>query len=48
MVRRVRALKAEPYTQKEAELAAGYTTDNGKKLTEEEMMETDDVAAETT
>jgi len=27
----VRSLKAEPYTQKEAEAAAGLVTDNGKK-----------------
>jgi len=27
----VRALKAEPYTQKEAEAAAGLVTDNGRK-----------------
>jgi len=27
----VRALKAEPYTQKEAEAAAGLITDNGRK-----------------
>src|ERR1700712_1892608 len=29
--RRVRQLKEEPYTQKEAEAAAGLTTDNGRK-----------------
>lgn len=27
----MRALKAEPYTQKEAEAAAGLVTDNGRK-----------------
>jgi len=27
----VRALKAEPWTQKEAEAAAGLVTDNGRK-----------------
>ena len=36
--RRVRDLKAEPYSQKEAELAAGLTTDNGKKPVEESDM----------
>ncbi|KAK5126202.1 hypothetical protein LTR08_004783 [Meristemomyces frigidus] len=35
--RRVRDLKAEPYSQKEAEAAAGYTTDNGKTQQDEEM-----------
>ncbi|CAK4033580.1 related to BUD20 involved in bud-site selection [Lecanosticta acicola] len=35
--RRVRQLKEEPYTQKEAEAAAGLTTDNGKRMTEEDM-----------
>lgn len=30
--KRVRQLKEEPYTQKEAELATGLTTDNGKRL----------------
>ncbi|KAF2149910.1 hypothetical protein K461DRAFT_296322 [Myriangium duriaei CBS 260.36] len=30
--KRVRQLKEEPYTQKEAEAAAGLSTDNGKKL----------------
>lgn len=29
--KRVRQLKEEPYSQKEAEAAAGYTTDNGKR-----------------
>ncbi|KAF2201318.1 hypothetical protein GQ43DRAFT_431735 [Delitschia confertaspora ATCC 74209] len=31
--RRLRALRDEPYTQKEAEAAAGLTTDNGKRTT---------------
>lgn len=35
--RRVRQLKEEPYSQKEAEAAAGLTTDNGKRLNEEDM-----------
>ncbi|GAM89300.1 hypothetical protein ANO11243_073370 [Dothideomycetidae sp. 11243] len=30
--KRVRQLKEEPYTQKEAEAAAGLFTDNGKRL----------------
>lgn len=38
--RRVRQLKEEPYSQKEAEAAAGLTTDNGKRAQVEEM-ETD-------
>lgn len=29
--RRVRQLKEEPYSQKEAEAAAGLTTDNGRR-----------------
>lgn len=29
---RVRQLKEEPYTQKEAEAAIGLTTDNGKRV----------------
>lgn len=29
--KRLRQLKEEPYSQKEAEAAAGYTTDNGKR-----------------
>lgn len=28
----MRALRDEPYSQKEAELAAGLTTDNGKRV----------------
>ena len=35
--RRVRDLKADPYSQKEAEAAAGYTTDNGKRQKDEDM-----------
>lgn len=31
MFLRLRALRAEPYTQKEAEAAVGFGTDNGKK-----------------
>ncbi|ORY07462.1 hypothetical protein K493DRAFT_273488 [Basidiobolus meristosporus CBS 931.73] len=34
--KRVKLLKEEPYTQKEAEAAAGLTTDNGKR-TEKDM-----------
>ncbi|KAK4496909.1 hypothetical protein PRZ48_011358 [Zasmidium cellare] len=37
--RRVKQLKEEPYSQKEAELAAGITTDNGKRLIEEDMVD---------
>lgn len=40
---RVRALREEPYTQKEAEAAIGLTTDNGKRTTA--LMEVDDDAA---
>ena len=39
---RVKQLKEEPYTQKEAEAAVGLTTDNGKrkpKSTDVEMTE---------
>ena len=36
--RRLRQLKDEPYSQKEAELAAGLTTDNGKRKAEDEEM----------
>ncbi|KAK4549048.1 hypothetical protein LTR36_007504 [Oleoguttula mirabilis] len=35
--RRVRQLKEEPYTQKEAEAAAGLTTDNGTRKVDQEM-----------
>lgn len=35
--RRVRQLKEEPYSQKEAEAAIGLTTDSGKRDVEEEM-----------
>lgn len=31
LLRRLRLLKEEPYSQKEAEAAAGLTTDNGKR-----------------
>ncbi|THY64963.1 hypothetical protein D6C99_00063 [Aureobasidium pullulans] len=38
--RRVRQLKEEPYSQKEAEAAAGLTwTDNGKRKEDDEMAE---------
>ena len=40
--RRVRQLKEHPYTQKEAEAAVGLTTDDGKKMTEKEMVEVED------
>lgn len=40
---RVRALRDEPYTQKEAEAAVGLGTDNGKRTTA--LMEVDDDAA---
>lgn len=42
MARRLRQLREEPYSQKEAELAAGLTTDNGKRTAR--LMEVDDVA----
>ncbi|KAF2278512.1 uncharacterized protein EI97DRAFT_394984, partial [Westerdykella ornata] len=35
--RRLRQLREEPYSQKEAELAAGLTTDNGKRTTQMEV-----------
>ena len=41
--RRVRQLKEEPYTQKEAEAAAGLTTDNGQRAKDEEMVEVAEV-----
>ncbi|KAH7401312.1 hypothetical protein BKA66DRAFT_450175 [Pyrenochaeta sp. MPI-SDFR-AT-0127] len=41
--RRVKQLREEPYSQKEAEAAIGLTTDNGKRTTT--LMEVDDVAA---
>ena len=37
--RRLRQLKDEPYTQKEAEAAAGLTTDNGRRAQETEMVD---------
>lgn len=42
--RRVRQLRDEPYSQKEAEAAVGLTTDNGRKTREEEMVDVVDVA----
>ena len=36
--RRLRLLKEEPYSQKEAEAAAGLTTDNGKRKNVDEEM----------
>ena len=44
--RRVRALKEDPYTQKEAELAVGLTTDNGKRTKEAEMVDVEEVVDE--
>ncbi|KAF2259980.1 hypothetical protein CC78DRAFT_473972 [Lojkania enalia] len=41
--RRLRQLREEPYTQKEAEAAIGLRTDNGKRATV--LMEVDDGAA---
>lgn len=40
---RVKQLREEPYSQKEAEAAIGLTTDNGKRTTT--LMEVDNVAA---
>ncbi|KAK3207451.1 hypothetical protein GRF29_103g1003567 [Pseudopithomyces chartarum] len=40
--RRVKQLRDEPYSQKEAEAAAGLATDNGKRATT--LMEVDDAA----
>jgi len=33
ILRRVKALKEEPYSIKEAEAGMGFTTDNGKRTT---------------
>ena len=44
--RRVRQLKEEPYSQKEAEAAVGLTTDNGKRTVHQEEMEMVDVGEE--
>jgi bud site selection protein 20 len=41
--RRVRDLKDEPYTQKEAEAAVGLTTSNGKRTKEAEMVDVEGV-----
>ncbi|KAF2242106.1 hypothetical protein BU26DRAFT_524734 [Trematosphaeria pertusa] len=41
--RRVKQLRDEPYSQKEAEAAVGLGTDNGKRTTT--LMEVDDAAA---
>jgi bud site selection protein 20 len=46
MLDRVRALRDEPYSQKEAEAAVGLGTDNGKRTTA--LMEVDDDAAAAT
>lgn len=35
--RRIRQLKEEPYSQKEAEAAVGLTTDNGRRQKDDEM-----------
>lgn len=45
-VRRVKALKEEPYSIKEAEAGMGFTTDNGKRTTTASApMEVDNAAA---
>lgn len=44
---RVRQLKDEPYSQKEAERVVGINVDNGKKATEEEMMDEDSMVEAT-
>lgn len=36
-------MKEEPYSQKEAEAAVGLTTDNGKSMTEEDMLDAAEV-----
>lgn len=43
--RRLRQLREEPYSQKEAEAAVGLRTDNGKRTTM--LMEVDDNAGAT-
>jgi bud site selection protein 20 len=40
--KRVKQMKEEPYSQKEAEAAVGLTTDNGKKMTEADMIDASD------
>ncbi len=44
MSSRLRALRDEPYTQKEAEAAIGLRTDNGKRATvaEDHIMEVEE------
>lgn len=42
---RVKQLREEPYSQKEAEAAIGLTTNNGTRTTT--LMEVDEVAATT-
>jgi bud site selection protein 20 len=37
--RRLRQLKDDPYSQKEAEAAVGLTTDNGRRTKESEMVD---------
>ena len=37
--RRVRQLREEPYSQKEAEAAVGLSTDNGNRMGEREMVD---------
>lgn len=41
LVYRLRQLKEEPYSQKEAEAAAGLFTDNGRRQTEQMVVDED-------
>lgn len=44
--RRVRQLKEEPYSQKEAEAAVGLTTNNGMRTKEESMVDVEEAEVE--
>jgi bud site selection protein 20 len=46
IVNRVKALKEEPYTQKEAEAAVGLRTDNGPRMAAKENMKDMEVEME--
>lgn len=43
--RRLRQLKEDPYSQKEAEAAVGLTTDNGDRIKDREMVDGGDVVS---
>jgi bud site selection protein 20 len=46
MINRVKALKDEPYTQKEAEAAVGLRTDNGPRQAARDRDRVEDVEVE--